>query len=114
MDIKEILGLGLNNTYDIVKSSGFPSIKIGKRYLVPQIEFEKWLEKNVYKEYTYTKSSSFFEKKTQQSGSKSGSKILTDNHFLNPVGKQEDIQSGSKSGSKQRVRRKKALKIKGL
>ena len=93
----------MNNTYDIVKSSGFPSIKIGKRYLIPQSEFEKWLEKNLYKEYTYTKPSSFFGRRSQQSGSKSGSKNI-----------QMTSQSGSKSGSNDRAKRKKTLKIKGL
>ena len=56
--------------------------------MIPQSEFEKWLEKNLYKEYTYTKPSSFLGRRSQQ--------------------------SGSKSGSDDRVKRKKTLKIKGL
>lgn len=67
--------------------------------MIPQSEFEKWLEKNLYKEYTYTKPSSFLGRRSQQSGSKNI---------------QMASQSGSKSGSDDRVKRKKTLKIKGL
>ena len=42
-DVKEILGCGINRAYDIVNQRDFPKIKIGKRFYIPEDEFEKWL-----------------------------------------------------------------------
>ena len=50
-EIKQILGCGINRAYDIVQQDDFPKIKIGKRYYIPQDEFEKWLKGYLRKEY---------------------------------------------------------------
>lgn len=51
-DIQEILGCSLPKAYAIIRSSGFPSLKIGKQYYIEQVEFEKWMKRNLYKEIT--------------------------------------------------------------
>lgn len=48
-DIHERLGIGINQARMLIKRKDFPSIKIGKRYIVPEEEFEEWIHKNVYK-----------------------------------------------------------------
>lgn len=50
-DIQERIGCGINRAYDIVRQRDFPKIIIGKRYYVPEDEFEKWLKRYLYKEY---------------------------------------------------------------
>lgn len=50
-DVKEILGCGIHRAYDIVNQRDFPKIKIGKRYYIPQDEFEIWLTTYLRKEY---------------------------------------------------------------
>lgn len=50
-EIKKILTIGTSKCYNLVKSDGFPSIKIGNKYLVPKDEFEKWVKTYTYHEY---------------------------------------------------------------
>ena len=49
-DIKEVLGIGINQAYDFIKeacdSKKFPVKKIGTKYLVPIKSFDTWLEKS--------------------------------------------------------------------
>lgn len=49
-EVQEILGLGKNNVYKLLKLPTFPVIKIGKRYLIPKKELEEWVSKSVRKE----------------------------------------------------------------
>lgn len=41
-DIKNILNIGLNQAYDIIKMPGFPCVKIGRCYRIDKEQFEKW------------------------------------------------------------------------
>lgn len=50
-DIRNILTIGTNKAYNLIKSDGFPSIKIGRKYLVPKDEFEKWVKTYLYHEF---------------------------------------------------------------
>ena len=50
-EIKEILGCGMNRVYDIINTNGFPKIKIGNRYYIPEKAFYLWLNQYTYKEY---------------------------------------------------------------
>lgn len=50
-DIQEILGCGKNTVYKLIMQPNFPKIKIGKIYYVPEEDFEKWIKKNLGKEY---------------------------------------------------------------
>ncbi len=56
MSIKEIaeaMGMGIHQAERLVKSAGFPSIKIGRRYFVPISEFEKWIKNYAYSQVPY-------------------------------------------------------------
>lgn len=42
-DIKELLGIGNNKAYELMKCDSFPSFNIGNRWLVPIDRFNEWL-----------------------------------------------------------------------
>lgn len=42
-ELSEILGIGINSTYDLIKLKGFPSIPIGSRLIIPKVAFLKWI-----------------------------------------------------------------------
>lgn len=42
-EIMEKMGIGRDNAYEIIKSGEFPVKKIGRRYLVHEEVFDKWL-----------------------------------------------------------------------
>jgi excisionase family DNA binding protein len=39
-----LTGFGQNHTYDMLKRGELPSIKVGKRFLIPKAALLKWLE----------------------------------------------------------------------
>ncbi len=43
-EIMQMMGIGRNRAYEIIKQKEFPSIKVGRRYLVHKEVFEKWLK----------------------------------------------------------------------
>lgn len=45
-DIQKIFGCSRNKTYQLIETKGFPRIKVGKQYYIPEIDLEKWIEKN--------------------------------------------------------------------
>ena len=51
--IREILGISKNNVYDLMRTPGFPSIRIypaGKRIVIPKDQFIRWVEKESAKQ----------------------------------------------------------------
>ena len=50
-DIEKIFGCGRNKAYELMKSPGFPAIRIGKNLYVSKEELEKWIEDYSGKEY---------------------------------------------------------------
>lgn len=42
-EIKDILGIGINQTYELVKTGAFPVKKIGRKNLIPVVPFHEWL-----------------------------------------------------------------------
>lgn len=42
-EIKNMLGIGINQAYDLVKSGVFPVRKIGSKYLISKAGFNNWL-----------------------------------------------------------------------
>lgn len=52
-DIQGILNLGKNKTYELIRQDDFPKIKIGKKYFIPRNEFETFMKRLLYKEYTF-------------------------------------------------------------
>lgn len=41
--VAALLGLNRNKTYEIIHSEGFPSIRTGRRIIIPRNEFMEWL-----------------------------------------------------------------------
>ena len=50
-DVQNRLGICKNNAYKLIKLPNFPTIKIGRKYLIPQEEFENWIQKSLHKEF---------------------------------------------------------------
>lgn len=42
-ELKELLGIGINQCYDLVNSGEFPVKHIGKKMVIPVEPFMKWL-----------------------------------------------------------------------
>lgn len=42
-EVSKILGIGINQTYELVKKEGFPSFRVGQKFLVPKEKFEEWI-----------------------------------------------------------------------
>ncbi len=42
-DIMEILDIGKNTAYDLIKQEGFPAIKIKTTYRIPRQAFLNWM-----------------------------------------------------------------------
>ena len=45
-DISEALGIAISTTYELMKQKGFPSLKIGRRYVEERENFIEWVQKN--------------------------------------------------------------------
>lgn len=43
-EVSQLLHIGKNLTYHLMKSSGFPSYQIGKQYFVTDEALSKWLK----------------------------------------------------------------------
>lgn len=41
----EYIGIGLNKVYQLVNDKTIPSIRIGKRFIIPKIALDEWLIK---------------------------------------------------------------------
>ena len=50
-DLQNLLKIGHDKAYALMRSKGFPSIKIGGRYYVTQKALDEWLESYAYKTY---------------------------------------------------------------
>lgn len=46
-DLQQLLHIGKNKTYQLVKTKGFPCIKIGKSILIPHDELKEWIKDNI-------------------------------------------------------------------
>lgn len=47
IDIMNHLKLGRNKTYELIKLSSFPKIKIGNTYRIPKDKYIKWVSDNI-------------------------------------------------------------------
>lgn len=50
-DIMEVLGIGRDKAYALLKSPFFPATKIGRTYFVTADHFKEWLDKYAGKEF---------------------------------------------------------------
>ena len=44
LEVAAVLGISRAGAYELVKSEGFPSLKIGSRIVVPKEKFLGWIE----------------------------------------------------------------------
>ena len=45
-EVAEVLGISRAGAYDLVRSAGFPHLKLGNRILVPKDKFIQWIDDN--------------------------------------------------------------------
>lgn len=45
-EVAEVLGISRAGAYDLVRSAGFPHMKLGNRILIPKDKFIKWIDDN--------------------------------------------------------------------
>ena len=50
-EVQKILKIGRDRSYALMRSKGFPSIKIGARYYVTEEALNEWLRRYAYKTY---------------------------------------------------------------
>lgn len=48
-EVRQILCIGKNTAYDLVKEEGFPTIRIGKQIRIPCEAFNKWINEQLLK-----------------------------------------------------------------
>ena len=46
-EVGEVLGISRASAYELVRSKGFPSIRIGTRILVPKDKLSAWINEQV-------------------------------------------------------------------
>lgn len=46
VDVSKIFGIGLTNTYNLMRSKGFPTLRLCKRMVVPKYKLIEWIEAN--------------------------------------------------------------------
>ena len=42
-DLQQLLGIGRNAAYKLVRSKGFPAISVGNRIIIPMALFDVWV-----------------------------------------------------------------------
>lgn len=52
-DVQQIFNIGRTKAYQLMSSSGFPSIRLNKKLLVERNKLEDWIAKNCGKTYIY-------------------------------------------------------------
>ena len=45
-ELPKVLGVGRNSAYALVKRSDFPSVRIGRRIVIPVDALKKWLDEH--------------------------------------------------------------------
>ncbi|MEE1282144.1 MAG: helix-turn-helix domain-containing protein [Acutalibacteraceae bacterium] len=45
-DLATVLGVSRTSAYELTKTKGFPSIKIGSRVVIPKEKLIEWIDKN--------------------------------------------------------------------
>ena len=51
-EVQGILRIGRAMTYELVNQPDFPKLRIGKKILIPEKEFQDFLKRYLYKKYT--------------------------------------------------------------
>lgn len=46
-ELATVLGVSRTSAYELIKTKGFPSIKIGSRVVIPKEKLIEWIDKNI-------------------------------------------------------------------
>ena len=49
----EILNIGKTKMYELVNQPDFPKVKMGRKILIPESEFNNFMKRYLYKTYTF-------------------------------------------------------------
>ena len=52
-EVAALLGINLPKAYKMVRQESFPSIRIGRRIVVPKEAFHRWLEEAAFNKQSY-------------------------------------------------------------
>ena len=47
--LAKVLGVAVSSAYELMHEKGFPSVRIGKRFIVPRDDLKRWMEEQVAK-----------------------------------------------------------------
>lgn len=50
-DLMQLMKIGRDKAYDLMRSDGFPSFRIGKSYRVSEEAYNRWASENQYREF---------------------------------------------------------------
>ena len=48
-EVAAVLGISQAGAYELVRTDGFPSLKVGSRIVVPKEKFIEWIDENTAK-----------------------------------------------------------------
>lgn len=48
-EVAAVLGISQAGAYELVRTEGFPSLKVGSRIVVPKEKFIEWIDENTAK-----------------------------------------------------------------
>ena len=47
--VAKVLGVSISSAYELMHEKGFPSVRIGKRFIVPRDDLKRWMKEQVAK-----------------------------------------------------------------
>ena len=47
--VADLLGISQSSCYELMHEKGFPSVRIGKRFIVPRDDLKRWMDEQVAK-----------------------------------------------------------------
>ena len=47
--LAKVLGVAVSSAYELMHEKGFPSVRIGKRFIVPRDDLKRWMDEQVAK-----------------------------------------------------------------
>ncbi len=63
--LAKVLGVGVSSAYELMHEKGFPSVRIGKRFIVPRDDLKRWMDEQVAKKRAAEKPAAFINNKFQ-------------------------------------------------
>ena len=45
--VAKVLGVSISSAYELMHEEGFPSVRIGSRFVVPKEKFRQWVDRQI-------------------------------------------------------------------